>query len=553
MGKIVDFIDGLLSVFAADTNLMNDPNVWQPMGGLFGASGYGNYSTTSGEVVSERTALLVSTHFSCIRCKSEDLAWIPVTIAERVDNDERVIRDDHPVHRILNVEFNREMNAMRGKSLLFAHEFGFRKGVAEIERNRNGDPVALWPMDPSLVQKKRIAGRIVHEYRQPGGGLVTLPDADVFELIGPSYDGQIGYSLAEITKYALGTLLAAQKFQGSFFGNGAFLGGVIEKLPGGMSAEQIDSLRKQFNERHQGSGRAFNTAIIPKGEFKEIGINPRQAQLDQLQQYSSLDVCRVHRVPPPKVQDLKEAHYNNVEHLQIAYVRDALMPPGRDFELEVQRKLLSGNLYCRLNYNARMRADQESRMRAYSLGRMWGLYSINEIRRLEDENPIEGPEGDMRLIPANMIPIEMAYRQRDQIATNAAPPKQTQDQAAFRESFLPLILDGLQRAAAKESKVMASKKALGADRLNRFHDEQKAYLGELVSPALRSMAALMGGEIADADMEVINGKFGAAYFDDRPLLAGPKSEAFEPFLNDLAEKWIDAAHTAATKGAHSPC
>lgn len=524
-------------------NPIDDPALWQPMGGLFGSPGwYGNYPTSSGETVNEKTALLVGTHFACIRCKSEDIAKLPVTIAERVDNETRNILDDHAVHDIMNVEFNPEMDCQTGAETLLAHSIGFRRGVAEIERDGSGTPIALWPLDPTRVEKKRIDGRIVHDVRRDNATVVRIPDEDIFEIIGPSYDGLVGYSLAEISKFVLGTMLAAQKFQGSFFGNGAWLGGVIDNIPKPMSSEQIELLRKSFADRHQGSGKAHGVAIIPQGEYKEVGVDPRRAQLDQLQKFGSVDICRVHRVPPPKVQDHENSHFNNIEQLNIAYVGEALMPLGRKYELEIKRKLLGGKsskLYARLNYNALLQADFESRHRGYAIGRMWGWETINTVLRKEDQDPIDGEEGDMRLIPANMIPVGRANEPRDQQSTNAAPPQEKQDQAALRESFMPLVVAGLNRAAQKETKRV--KFLRDKDRhgdVNAFYDEHKLYVAECVTGPLRSMAILAGAVAMNEErLRVVTELYTSEYCAARPGADG----APDPnWINALAARWIDA-------------
>lgn len=537
----------IASLLSEAINPILDDNQWSPMGGLFGAPGwYGNYATTSGEVVNERTALLVAAHFGCIRVVSEDIGKLPVKIAQEVGDDETNIRRDHPVHNILNVSFNPELNAARGLTLLIAHARGFKKGVAEIERDRRGEPVNLWPLDPTRVTKKRIDGRIMHEVRMDNGTSVMLPDEDVLEIIGPSYDGQIGYSIAEIGKFVLGTILAADKFQGSFFGNGAFLGGVIQNLPSAMSAEQIESLRRQFNERHQGSGNAFKTAVIPKGEFKEIGTDPRRAQLDQLKYASTIDICSIHRVSPTKLQVFKEAHYNNIEHLNIAHVSDALMPIGRDFELEVKRKMLPPDHYARLNYNALLRGDFESRQRGYAIGRMWGLYSLDEVRKLEDMNPVGGDEGSMRLIPANMIPINRANEPRDQQSTNAPPPREKQDQAALRESYMPMVLDGLTRAAQKEAKRVKFLQSKGRNGdVNAFYDEHKTYVASCVVPALRSLAMQVGALGINEDrLCVVTELFTSEWASAQPASAGPPDANW---INSLAQRWIDAVCVAVSE------
>ena len=59
-----------------------------------------------------------------------------------------------------------------------------------------------------------------------------------------------------------------------------------------------------------------------------------------------------------------------------------------------------------------MRGDYKSRMEDYAIGRQNGWLSANDIRALENQNPIPKEEGgDAYLVNGNMIPITTAMNQ----------------------------------------------------------------------------------------------------------------------------------------------
>jgi hypothetical protein len=58
----------------------------------------------------------------------------------------------------------------------------------------------------------------------------------------------------------------------------------------------------------------------------------------------------------------------------------------------------------KINMNAELRGDTESRVRWYKGMRDIGAYSPNEIRAYEDLPEVEG--GDIRLAPLNMAPLD---------------------------------------------------------------------------------------------------------------------------------------------------
>ena len=51
-----------------------------------------------------------------------------------------------------------------------------------------------------------------------------------------------------------------------------------------------------------------------------------------------------------------------------------------------------------------MRGDLKSRYDSYAIGRNNGWLSANDIRRLENMNPLPPEQGDVYLIPLNMVP-----------------------------------------------------------------------------------------------------------------------------------------------------
>jgi hypothetical protein len=65
-----------------------------------------------------------------------------------------------------------------------------------------------------------------------------------------------------------------------------------------------------------------------------------------------------------------------------------------------------GRLYCKHNVKGLLRADTTARTTFYQAMLDRGVFSINEVRDLEDMDPIKG--GDIHLVPLNMTTLENA-------------------------------------------------------------------------------------------------------------------------------------------------
>ena len=116
------------------------------------------------------------------------------------------------------------------------------------------------------------------------------------------------------------------------------------------------------------------------------------------------EIARIYRIPPHLLQDLERATFSNIEHLSIAFVTHTLLPWLVRFEQAYARDLLSVKSFVtheiRFSVDGLLRGDTASRFAAYAVGRQWGWLSANDVRALENLNPVEG--GDSYMVPLNM-------------------------------------------------------------------------------------------------------------------------------------------------------
>ena len=99
-----------------------------------------------------------------------------------------------------------------------------------------------------------------------------------------------------------------------------------------------------------------------------------------------------------------------VEALMQAFVTYTLRPYMARVEQEIHRKLLKDSekkvLFAEHLTAALLSADLQSRYAAHVQGRSWGFLSINDVRRMENMDPLPGPEGDEYIVPANYVPAD---------------------------------------------------------------------------------------------------------------------------------------------------
>ena len=360
----------------------------------------------AGEMVTVDTAMQISAVWACVRVISETIAALPWHVYERVpDRNGRARRErkDGDIPWLLSTQPNPEMTSFSFREALIAHALTWGNGYAEIERTSDGRPSWLWLITPDRVTVERTrAGGIVYRVTNGTGADTYLEPADVIHLHGLAYDGLIGYSPIAMAARAMGLSLALEKFGAKFFANGAHPGAVLEH-PGKLSPEAHTNLQTSVAAQISGEN-ALRPFILEEGmKWHAMTIPPEEAQFLESRKFQVSEICRWYRVPPHMVADLERATFSNIEHQQIEFVTHTLMPWCRRLEAEIDVKLFRrGMVYSKIEIAGLLRGDLKSRYEAY---RSATHLSLNDIRELEDMNPVDG--GDEYLAQINLAPVDM--------------------------------------------------------------------------------------------------------------------------------------------------
>jgi HK97 family phage portal protein len=125
--------------------------------GWFVEWAHGGQKTQAGQRVSNDSALQLSTVFACIRNISEDVGKLPLKLYKTLEPRGKETLPKHAAYSLLHDKPNPEMTAVTFRTALMGHCLGWGNGFAEIERNIDGSPRALWPLRrrPYCVAERR--------------------------------------------------------------------------------------------------------------------------------------------------------------------------------------------------------------------------------------------------------------------------------------------------------------------------------------------------------------------------------------------------------------
>lgn len=360
--------------------------------------------TTSGKPVNERTAMQTTAVYACVRILAEAVASLPLHVYEYQDDGGKKLVHDHPLYYLLHDEPNPEMTSFVFRETLMSHLLIWGNAYAQIIRDGAGRVLGLYPLLPDKMEVQRDdKGNIYYVYSRNSDenptfkeyGNIKLKAEDVLHIPGLGFDGLIGYSPIAMAKNAVGMTLACEEYGASFFANGANPGGVLEH-PGVL--KDPSKVRESWNSVYRGVSNAHKIAVLEEGmKYQRIGIPPEEAQFLETRKFQINEIARLYRIPPHMVGDLDKSSFSNIEQQSLEFVKYTLDPWVIRWEQSLQRSLLlpgeKGKYFIKLNVDGLLRGDYQSRMNGYAVGRQNGWFSANDIREMENMNPIPDEEG----------------------------------------------------------------------------------------------------------------------------------------------------------------
>ena len=360
--------------------------------------------TTSGKPVNERTAMQTTAVYACVRILAEAVASLPLHVYEYQDDGGKKLVHDHPLYYLLHDEPNPEMTSFVFRETLMSHLLIWGNAYAQIIRDGAGRVLGLYPLLPDKMEVQRDdKGNIYYVYSRNSDenptfkeyGNIKLKAEDVLHIPGLGFDGLIGYSPIAMAKNAVSMTLACEEYGASFFANGANPGGVLEH-PGVL--KDPSKVRESWNSVYRGVSNAHKIAVLEEGmKYQQIGIPPEEAQFLETRKFQINEIARLYRIPPHMVGDLDKSSFSNIEQQSLEFVKYTLDPWVIRWEQSLQRSLLlpgeKGKYFIKLNVDGLLRGDYQSRMNGYAVGRQNGWFSANDIREMENMNPIPDEEG----------------------------------------------------------------------------------------------------------------------------------------------------------------
>lgn len=353
-----------------------------------------------GAKVNEITALGVSTVFACVHYIASILSTLPLELYKVEPSGARFVAVGHPVRRLLKYRPNPVMVPSDVRYALAWNQALHGNAYAQLVFDRSGRPVEIYPLRSRDVSIWVPPGSKWPEYQVSGAGKVDFKH--MMHLKGMSPDGIKGFGPLGMGAGLIGLSQTLEDNASKFFSNGS-RPGLIYALPPGqaLTDTQRTTMREQLEAGYRGAENAYRAMIVEGGGNVQYARIPNDtSQFDEIAASVRIQICQYFGVPPHKVGILDRATFSNIEQQQIQAVQDLFLPWCKRWEEVFAGALLNSNeiesYYFKHKLEGMLRGDITARTAAQASWLQNGVLSINEVRDMEDRDPVTGGDAHVR-------------------------------------------------------------------------------------------------------------------------------------------------------------
>lgn len=370
----------------------------------------------SGANVNSDSALKVSAVYACVKVISEAIASLPLMLYERVGEGKKPATG-HYLFPLLHNAPNSYMTSFEWRECLMAHEL-LRGNSYHLKRETpTGKIVELIPLNPAKMEPEVIKGKIFYNYKWEDAKQEVFPQEKIWHVknmpITHSYSGDmpegvVGLSPISVAKESIGMAMSADEYGGRYFSNNASIGLALKFPQGSRLTDQAKAYLEASLASYGKIENKFKSIILEDGaDLAKIGMSNEDSQFLQSRQFQVEDIARIYRVPPVLIgHPTNTMTYASAEQLFLSFATYTIRPWCVRLEQSMNRYLLSqkdqGRYFFEFKMDGLLRGDLAGRYSAYSQARQWGWMNVDEIRALENMNPLPDGKGEIYMQPLNM-------------------------------------------------------------------------------------------------------------------------------------------------------
>jgi HK97 family phage portal protein len=314
---------------------------------------------------------------------SNTIASMPIKLYKHKDGKVEEVIDDRV--KMLNGDTGDTLDAFQMKKAMVEDYLLGKGGYCYIRKDRN-DVTGLYYVEDCYITIMKVYEPIFKQYQIFVGGydnrgkeknVGTFEPYEFIKVLRNTKDGASGKGVTVELSKALETAYQTLLYQLGMVSTGGNKKGFL-KSQKKLAQAEIDTLKKAWHRLY--SNNSENVVVLNNGvEFQEASNSAVETQLNESKRTLQDEINDIFHIYPNDFErTFKEAIYPIIKAFETALNRDLL--------LEKEKK----NHFYEFDTKEILRVSLSERYAAYKLAKETGFMTLNEIRRAENMEYIEG-------------------------------------------------------------------------------------------------------------------------------------------------------------------
>ena len=328
----------------------------------------------AGETISREKAMNIPAVASAVDLISSSVASMPVRLFKYKDDHVEEVTKDVRV-AMLNGDTHDTLDGFQMKKAFVMDYLLDGNGYIYIKKDGN-DVSGLYYVDDRFIAISILEEPIDKTYTIGCGGGMYQP-FEFLKLLRNTRNGAFGFGVTEEISKALETAYRSMMYQLSLVKTNGNKRGFL-KADRRLGQDEINLLKKAWNNLYN-TDNEENVVVLNNGlTFQEASSTSVEMQLNETVNSLKDQIKDIFHISDNFELTFKLAIYPIVKAMETALNRDLLLEKEK------------GKYFFELDVKEIIRANIKERYEAYKLAKECGFMTINEMRRSENMNHIEG-------------------------------------------------------------------------------------------------------------------------------------------------------------------
>ena len=332
------------------------------------------------DTISKKEALNIPSVSACVEMISNTVSVLPIKLYKESNGKVEEVIDERV--SLLNDDTKDTLDGFQFKKAIVEDYLLNGAGYAYIERERNKIK-GLYYVDNKSLSISINSDSIFKSYDILVDG-VTYKDYEFLKVIRKTKDGITGKGIIRENDLPLATAYNSLVFENILVKTGGNKKGFL-KAQGKLTKEAITELKSAWDNMYKNNTE--NVIILNNGlDFQEASNTSVEMQLNENKKTNSTSICTIFNVAPSLLEGkATDIEYNN-------FIKIAILPILKAIETSLNKDLLlqseKGSFYFAFDTKDLLKGDIEKRFKAYEIATRNGIMQVDEVRYMEDLEPL---------------------------------------------------------------------------------------------------------------------------------------------------------------------